>query len=71
MVAGMATQLASLFIFSICAIEFGVRVYLYPSLRQERNAHIYDSRRFKVFLYCKLSFLYSPSIASPLLSEHC
>jgi hypothetical protein len=41
---------ASLFAFSVCAIEFLVRVHRNPSVRTTEHADLYDSKKFKLFL---------------------
>lgn len=50
LVAGLSFQVASLFAFSVCAIEFLIRVHRNPSARSTEHADLYDSKKFKIFL---------------------
>jgi hypothetical protein len=50
LVAGLSIQVASLFVFTVCAVEFMFRVGRLHSLRNTEHEDVYTSRRFKIFL---------------------
>ncbi|PVH76683.1 hypothetical protein DL98DRAFT_550980 [Cadophora sp. DSE1049] len=50
LVAGLSFQVASLFVFSVCSIEFLIRVKRNPDRLNPEHADLYNSRRFKIFL---------------------
>jgi hypothetical protein len=52
LVAGLSLQVASLFTFSCCSLEFLYRVHTRKVPLNPRHADIYNSRRFNWFLIC-------------------
>ncbi|KAF8861352.1 RTA1-domain-containing protein [Acephala macrosclerotiorum] len=50
LVAGLSLQVASLFAFLVCSLEFLFRVRRHESERNPRHADLYNSSRFKWFL---------------------
>jgi hypothetical protein len=50
MLAGLAAQVISLFIFSVMALEYAFRLYRNPTWWDTRHAALYQSRLFRVFL---------------------
>lgn len=55
LVAGLSIQVASLFAFSACSIEFLWRARKHPDLRNPNFTDLVASTRFKLFLFCKSS----------------
>ncbi|KAH6654763.1 RTA1 like protein-domain-containing protein [Truncatella angustata] len=53
LIAGLSFQVASLFAFTACSLEFLWRVKKYPGLRNPEFADLVNSKRFKLFL-CSL-----------------
>jgi hypothetical protein len=52
LVAGLSIQVASLFAFSVCSLEFLWRVRKHPDMRNPEFAVLVTSNRFKLFLWC-------------------
>lgn len=50
MLAGLAAQVISLFIFSVMALEYAFRLYRNPTWWDTRHASLYQSRLFQAFL---------------------
>ncbi|KAH9222318.1 RTA1 like protein-domain-containing protein [Leptodontidium sp. 2 PMI_412] len=50
LVAGLSFQVASLFAFSVCSIDFLIRVKRNPDKLNPDNADLYNSKKFKIFL---------------------
>jgi hypothetical protein len=55
LVAGLSFQVASLFAFSMCSLEFLWRVHRHHELRNPQFADLYNGKRFKWFLGCMYS----------------
>jgi RTA1 like protein len=53
LVAGLSLQVASLFAFSCCSLEFLYRVHSQKILLNPKFADLYNSKRFKWFLICR------------------
>jgi hypothetical protein len=53
MVAGLSVQVLSLLLFMTLSLEFGWRVWTHKDELNIKNAPLYHSLKFKVFLYCK------------------
>ncbi|KAF2271318.1 RTA1 like protein [Westerdykella ornata] len=51
LVAGLSIQVASLFFFSACSLEFLWRAHKRPEQRNSEFADLVNSKRFKFFLY--------------------
>lgn len=63
LVAGLSLQVASLFAFSCCSLEFLYRVQSQKILLNSKFADLYNSSRFKIFLICKPSISNHPNRA--------
>jgi hypothetical protein len=53
MVAGLSVQVLSLLLFMTLSLEFGWRVWTHKDELNIKNASLYHSLKFKVFLFCK------------------
>jgi hypothetical protein len=53
MVAGLSVQVLSLILFMTLSLEFGWRVWTHKDELNIKNAALYHSLKFKVFLCCK------------------
>ena len=56
MVAGLSVQVASLLLFGFMCLEFAWRVHKHHFQLNQKHAELYNSRRFKIFLCCRLLF---------------
>jgi len=50
MLAGLSSQVASLFIFSVMALEYFYRLYKNPQFWNTENSVLYESKLFRTFL---------------------
>ena len=64
LVAGLSLQVASLFVFSVCCLEFLYRVQYQKAPPNPKYVDLYSSPRFKLFLIGKLELSPSPSTSS-------
>jgi RTA1 like protein len=51
MVAGLAFQVASLLLFALLCIEYGLRVRKHVGKTMTEYSHISNTTRFRLFLY--------------------
>jgi hypothetical protein len=58
LVAGLSLQVASLFAFSCCSLEFLYRVHSQRILLNPKFADLYNGSRFKWFLICECPNLF-------------
>jgi hypothetical protein len=65
MVAGLSVQVLSLLLFMTLSLEFGWRVWTHKDELNIKNAPVYHSLKFKVFLCCEppLPFHIFPSFS--------
>lgn len=57
MVAGLSIQVVSLLLFMTLSLEFAYRCYRRKAELNLKHRDLYTSRRFKIFLACKLPYL--------------
>jgi hypothetical protein len=68
MVAGLSVQVASLLLFMTLCFEFGWRAHKHHDQLNPKHASLYNSSRFKIFLWCKQPR--PPLLLSPLNSRN-
>lgn len=51
MLAGLSTQVVSLFVFAVMALEYAFRLYKNPQFWNTANSALYESKLFRTFLY--------------------
>lgn len=52
-IAGLSTQVASLFLFMLCCLHFAVMVIRHKDQRLKQFRALRDTRSFRLFLYSK------------------